>query len=996
MIKVINKNDNVHYYVESILQADELRNQITYHKIIAENEGNYSDTTRPFSTAIINLLKENNINLYSHQALATDYIRSGKNVVIATPTASGKSLIYNLPVIESCLKNPESRALYLFPLKALAQDQIKAFDLLVSHWPSEVRPKSALYDGDTSDHFRKKIRNDLPNVLVTNPDMLHLGILPYHDKWTNFFANLDYVIVDEAHTYRGVFGSHMAQVFRRMNRISARYGAKPVYIFCTATVGNPDELAKNLLGEDSSPIVIDKSGSPQGKRHFIFVNPDLSPSTTAIRLLNDALSKNLRTIVYCRSRKMTELVSIWASQGRWKNKISAYRAGFLPEERRKIEEKMSNGKLLAVVSTSALELGIDIGGLDVCILVGYPGTIMSTLQRGGRVGRSNQESVVVLIAGEDALDQYFIKNPEDFFSRDAELAIVNPNNEVILARHLECAASEMPLKANEPWLLVNNVKNVVKSLCMDGKLLETANGEEYLASRKNPHRSVDIRGTGYSYTIENENESIIATIDGYRAYREAHEGAVYLHCGQSYVIENLDSGSMRIKARKNKVSWFTRARNIKNTEILKEYDRLDLGRCLVCKGKLRISEQVTSYEKRTTTGNKLLTIVPLDLPVQVFETEGIWYVIPDNIRQNLENKFIHFMGSIHALEHALIGLMPLHVMADRNDFGGISTPLHEQTGLASVFIYDGLAGGAGLTSQAFNIAKDLLIDVKKVISMCNCEDGCPSCVHSPKCGSGNRPISKSGAISLLDELLSIGNEGEKLKENLKISINQNSLVNNLLININNDKNDNSQDFNELEIKEEVYLNNLEKGSFAKQEFPNHYIVFDVETRYSATEVGGWHRTNKMGVSVAVLYDSIDKSFYAYGQEKLDKMFERMQNNALIIGFNSRKFDYAVLQPFADFSLRSLPTLDLLERVYESLKYRVSLDNLGQATLGEAKSANGLLALKWWKEGKIEEIRKYCEKDVDLTHRLYCFGLQNGYVLFTNKNGKKVKCNVKFF
>ena len=551
-------------YIAALLASAKMGDQVTHHRLLPGAEPVFAPSRLPWPRAIGNLLEERGVRLYSHQALATDHIRAGHSVVVATPTASGKSLIYNLPVLERHLHDPDARALYLFPLKALAQDQLAAFTALTATWPEAARPTAALYDGDTSDHFRRKIRRDPPTVLVSNPEMLHLGILPHHEQWAAFLAGLTHVVVDEAHTYRGVFGAHMAQVFRRLNRLAGRYGARPTYVLCTATVGNPGELASGLIGAGDSapvvveepdamaetprpadaPVVIDTSGAPQGPRHFVFLNPEQSPATAAIDLLKAALARNLRTIVYCRSRRMTELVSLWAGSrsGPYKERISAYRAGFLPEERRSIEARMASGELLAVVSTSALELGIDIGGLDVCILVGYPGTVMATLQRGGRVGRAQQESAVIVVAGEDALDQYFARNPEDFFSRPPEKAVVNPDNEVILARHLECAAAELPLSADEPWLHSAGARRAVRELRKQSLLLQSADGRQWLAARKRPQRLVDLRGTGQSYSIEDQEGAVIGSVDGFRAWRETHPGAVYLHRGRTYVIEEVDPG----------------------------------------------------------------------------------------------------------------------------------------------------------------------------------------------------------------------------------------------------------------------------------------------------------------------------------------------------------------------------------------------------------------------------------------------------------------------
>ena len=952
-------------YVSALISSERFRGQIAHHRVLPATVATHGSCVRPWPYALEKLLCDRQVSLYSHQATAIDHIRAGQSVVVATPTASGKSLIYNLPVLERYLKDPDAKALYLFPLKALAQDQFAAFQKLCGSWPKDSRPVAALYDGDTSAHFRRKIRMNPPTALVSNPEMLHLAILPHHEQWVSFLAGLTHVIVDEAHTYRGVFGAHMAQVFRRLNRLVALYGAEPTYIFCTATVGNPGELAASLLGarESPQPVVIDRSGAPQGRRHYVFMNPELSPSSAAIDLLKAALARKLRTIVYCRSRRMTELISIWAGGQSFAGKISAYRAGFLPEERREIEARMASGDLLAVVSTSALELGIDIGGLDICILVGYPGTVMATMQRGGRVGRAQQESAVIMIAGEDALDQYFARNPEDFFSRPPEKAVVDPDNEVILARHLECAAAEHRLAVDEKWLSSQAVRRAIRDLADKGLLLQSADGGHWLAARKRPHRHVDLRGTGQSYSIVDEKANIIGNLDGFRVWRETHPGAVYLHRGKSYIIKDVLAETGEVKAQAAAVSWFTRTRGNKQTEILNESSRVSLGRLLVCYGRLRITEQITGYEKRTASGNRLLGIFPLEAPPQIFETEGFWYVIPDAIRLDLEKNFIHFMGSIHALEHALIGLMPLFVMADRNDFGGISTPLHPQTGLPTIFVYDGLPGGAGLSRQAFGQSSELLEAALRCITGCSCEDGCPSCVHSPKCGSGNRPISKDGARILVEALLSDGNEGRQLGSTVPCCRTN-------------------------EVMPEITLGR-------RSEPPQHFLVFDIETRRSAQEVGGWHKADQMGVSIAVAYDSREDAFFSYTQEELAGLFARMKAAELVIGFNSLRFDYAVLSPFAPFNLRELPSLDLLQRISAKLNYRVSLDNLGQATFNTGKSADGLQALQWWKDGKLEDIRHYCQSDVDLTLKLYRYGLEHGYLLFRNKAGQKVRLPVDF-
>ena len=548
----------------------------------------------------------------------------------------------------------------------------------------------------------------------------------------------------------------------------------------------------------------------------------------------------------------------------------------------------------------------------------------------------------------------------------------------------------------------------MRQLERTGELLRSAEGDQWLAARKRPQRLVDLRGAGQSCVIEDTEGRPIGTVDGWRVWRETHPGAVYLHQGKSYVVQELDTERGRVLARPEKVGWFTRVRGRKSTDILEETERRPLGRGMVCRGRLRIMDQVTGYEKRSTSGNRLLTIVPLDAPPHVFETEGLWYVFPDSTHLRLEEAFVHFMGAIHALEHAAIGLLPLLVMADRNDFGGISIPLHPQTGLPGVFIYDGLPGGAGLTRQAFPQAGELLRLSREAIASCPCEDGCPSCVHSPKCGSGNRPISKAGAVALVDDVLAPGGEaeGEALAREWRCSPAPARGPAGAAGEAGTggmrpmerggsgpaDGQTDRPDMVELADAAERATGPDAAADLSEEGVPP-FVVLDVETRRSAAEVGGWHRAGDMGVSVAVLYDSRDGRFHTYRQEELAACFERLRDAPLVVGFNSFRFDYAVLQPFAGFSLKDLPGLDLLQCLQERLHYRVSLDNVAQATLDEGKSADGLQALRWWKEGRVEEIAAYCRKDVDVTRRVYLFGWKNGYLLFRNKAGQRVRVPV---
>ncbi|EPR44053.1 DEAD/DEAH box helicase domain protein [Desulfovibrio sp. X2] len=970
-------------FIEAVMASPRLGPDVVHHRLLPGTPARMADTARPLPQAVSMLLSARGTpRLYAHQAEAVDLARMGRHVVVATPTASGKSLTYTLPVLEEFLARPDSRSLWLFPLKALAQDQLKGFREAAALLPSHSHPTAAVYDGDTPDGARRKLRQDPPQVLLSNPEMVHLSLLPHHSAWAAFWASLNYVVVDEVHTYRGVMGSHMALVFRRLRRMCAYYGSEPTFVFCSATVANPAELAEDLTGLCVTPVLT--SGAPTGGRHFLFVNPEGSPGTAAIRLLRECLDRGLRTIVYAKSRKMTELIAIWAAEksGQYKDRISAYRAGFLPEERREIEARMTSGELLAVISTSALELGIDVGGLDVCILVGYPGTVMQTLQRGGRVGRQQQESAVVLVAGEDNLDQYFMRHPEDFFARPPEAAVCNPYNPVIVARHLDCAAAELTLRRDEPFLAEEPLAREAERLVREGFLLASADGSELHSRRKRPHREVDLRGAGASLSIHQGGEKgeegtgrIIGQIDEHRACREAHEGAVYLHRGLSYVVTKLDLQDKSVTAKPARVGYYTRSRAEKATEILAIHDQATALGCRVFLGRLRVTETITGYEKRRAGDGRLLTLVPLSLPPMVFETEGIWFEIPKAVQQAAEDARVHFMGGIHAVEHAAIGILPLLVMADRNDLGGISTPFHPQVGRAAVFIYDGHPGGVGLTRQAFVQAAELLTTTLATIRDCPCELGCPSCVHSPKCGSGNRPISKDAACFVLEALRT--STPESFQPLSLIEETPSSLSSNC------EPRDNRE-------APGPGPETAPEGGAAAAAPLSAYGVLDVETRRSAAEVGGWHRADKMGVSVAVLYDSRDDAFHSYTEERIPELAARLSELDLVVGFNIRRFDYKVLAGVAPFDFASLPTLDMLDVVKNRLGYRLSLDSLATSTLNAPKSADGLQALEWWKEGRLDLITEYCTHDVAITRDLFRYGHEHGHLLFRNKHGQVVQ------
>ncbi len=990
------KKSGVAEYVSAFRQSRQLGRQIVYVHVDHQRPPRFGSPEGGLSPELSRALKALSIrSLYSHQAEAIGRIRAGENIVVATPTASGKTLIYNIPVIEKFMEQPESRALYLFPLKALAHDQLKSFCQLSAALPGgTARPTAAIYDGDTAQRDRASIRRNPPNCLFTNPEMLHLSMLPYHGSWSKFWKALSYVVIDEVHTYRGIMGSSMGWVFRRLMRICRKYGANPVFILCSATVGNPEELATGLTGLDFTAIT--ESGSPQGRRHLLLVDPEgAGAAQTAVQLLLAALKRRLRTIVYTQSRKLTELVSMWATQraGAMAKKISAYRAGFLPEERRMIEAQLSSGELLSVISTSALELGIDIGMLDLCILVGYPGTLMSLRQRGGRVGRSTRESAVILVSGEDALDKYFMYHPSELIDRPSENAVVNIYNKTVMERHLVCAATEEPLSRKEPLLQDKVIRRRIERLVENGRLYVSADREQLVSLRKYPHREVELRGAGRSFQIITEDGATIGTIDGFRVFREAHPGAVYLHMGRTFLVQGLDTEARKVTVKPAVLDYFTRVRASKETEIIDVVGSKFLFGTSVYWGRLLISEQVTGYDVRHVRGQRLINRVDLVLPAQKFETEGLWITIPEIVKTEAEKRLMHFMGGIHAMEHAAIGVMPLLVLCDRNDLGGISITFHHQTSSAAVFVYDGIPGGVGLAKKAFQEAENLIETTLETIRSCPCKTGCPSCVHSPKCGSGNRPIDKSAAIFVL-EAIRQGRPAKTTTPGINIPA----------------KNDSAgsregsrrqahlrgSSLNEIFGTGNVSMHSDRETDVSKGN-PSifRYGVLDIETQLSAAEVGGWHMAHRMKVSCAVLYDSLLSGFMLLREEQLQALFNVLCHMDLVVGFNIKRFDYKVLSRYTSRDLHALPTLDMLEHVHRQLGYRLSLDSLAAATLGAGKSASGIKALEWWKQGKINKIMKYCRDDVALTRDLFLFGRRKGYLLFKNREKHVVRLPVSW-
>lgn len=982
-------------------------------------------------------------SLYSHQAEAIRRSLSGSDVVIATSTASGKSLVYQAVVLDSLLRRPDAHALFLFPVKALARDQRDSFNALAA----SCGISATVYDGDTPDTERRRIRSNPPRVLITNPDMLHLGLLAYHETWKHFFSHLVHVVLDEVHTYKGIFGSNVSQVILRMLRICSYHGSNPQFTACSATVSNPGPFVSSLIGR---PIeVVDSSGAPCAPRHFLFLNPEQSPYTVAGKLFLKAVESGLKTIVFTQARKITELITTWVLQDapHLKNRVSSYRAGFLPEERRDIESKLFSGRMDGVISTSALEMGIDVGGLDLCILVGYPGTIVNTWQRGGRVGRGTRPSAVVLIAGYDALDQYFLRNPRDFFDRNCEEAVLDPFNVEVARRHILCAASELPIRPDEEWAAREEFRPVMENLVRDGVLYVSREGFLYSAVKR-PHKDVDLRGVGASHAIFLEDgKTLIGKSSGTRALTECHEGAVYLHRAKQYFVTRLDLARRNIMVKPSRLTYYTRALTEKDTEILGAPIRTrTFPGFTVSEARLKVTERVTSYEKRKTSGQELLGTIELNLPPVHFETIGIWLEIPDEVRDTVKTSALQFMGGIHALEHAAISMFPLFALCDRDDIGGISTPQHGQVGGAAVFIYDGHPGGVGLAHRAFEVIEELLQKTRLLVENCPCEDGCPSCIHSPKCGSGNKPLDKQACIYILQFLLNPNETRNAMTDKTsktseirmrmdgtrlhdvplsplgtnranKTGIARNSFGRPVRESVEETGDTTPSGFSVglRRGKASSSLANLPSEAQAvlppeqgHLEAPKRdaqvplavwsnlarVVVFDLETQRLAQDVGGWKNISRMGLSVGVAHTEED-GFLTFTEENVTELIELLKSADLVVGFNQMRFDYEVLSAYTKENLRALPNLDILLKIHQTLGHRLNLDHLAENTLGIRKSGHGLEAVKWFREGRMDLIEKYCRDDVQITRDLYRFGVENGYLLYRPVGSPVTKIAVRW-
>ena len=790
------------------LRADRRRDRcVTHVERVAARSGSPADWPDWVDPVLLGRLRAAGVTApWSHQAAAAAAAHSGRSVVLATGTASGKSLGYLLPVLNTLLTDPGARALYLAPTKALAHDQLRAVRSLTL-----TAIRAASYDGDTPAAEREWVRAHA-NFVLTNPDMLHRGILPGHRRFGPFLRGLRYVVVDECHGYRGVFGAHVAQVLRRLRRVCARYGADPVFVLASATVAEPGVAATRLTGVEVD--VVDEDGSPRGSTDFVLYEPPLlltSPAGQATRglpaqgrqvpaeaavaaataarrdaardaaesgpagengapvrrsataesadLLADLVADGVRTLVFVRSRRAAEVVANSARRAlglvapELGEHVAAYRAGYLAEERRDLEARLRSGDLLGVAATSALELGVDISGLDATVIAGYPGTLASLWQQAGRAGRAGQGALAVLVARDDPLDTYLVHHPEAVFGRPVEATVFDPDNPYVLGPQLECAAAELPVTEADLELFGPSARAVLDDLVRRGRLRRRPNGW-YWTQRFRP--DVDIRGVGGVPVriVEAATGRLLGTVDAATSHSTVHPGAVYLHQGVSFVVDELDLEESVAFVVHAAPDWTTTARDHTDIRIVESSrTRLVDPDLTVFFGTVEVTSQVVGYQRRLITTGEVLGDVPLDLPPRHLRTRSVWYTVSDRLLAEAGIEPADVPGAVHAAEHAAIGLLPLFATCDRWDIGGVSTALHPDTGQTTIFVYDGHPGGAGFAQRGFGRFGPWLTATRDAVVACECPAGCPSCVQSPKCGNGNEPLDKAAAVRLLDAVL---------------------------------------------------------------------------------------------------------------------------------------------------------------------------------------------------------------------------------------------------
>lgn len=962
--------------------------------------------------------------LYRHQSAALDAIANGDNVLLATPTASGKTLAYLLSFLARRRVDPEARAVFVYPLKALARDQLTTIRRFLAPLGLSDSQAAEVYDGDTPDLLRRKIRKNPPAVLVTNPDMLHLGIIPSHETWGPFLARLSLIVIDEAHVYRGIFGAHVHHVLRRLLRLARHHGGSPRVLAGSATIGEPKAFIETLVGEPFT--LIHESGAPAAPRHVLFFAPAaVSPYTVAVQLLAKAVAAGHKSIAFTKARRITELMHQWLrrTHPHLIHRIATYRSGYLPEERREIERRLFSEELGGVISTSALEAGIDVGGLDVAILVGYPGSLATAWQRIGRAGRQDRDSLAILVALPDALDQYVVRHPEHFFSGEFERVVLDPCNDTVADAHLVAAGAERSLDLDDLLDLQGALgPERAARLCAAGKLVEAADAESrWFSLRRRPQQEIYLRSIGSAFELKRTGDGrSLGTLDQGRAWFEGHPGAIYLHAGQSFRSLDLDEEKRTITLEPAEVEYFTQVYARKETEILERAMERPLipGVHLVW-GRVKVTTFIEGYSRRRLFTQEEISRHELQAPPQVLETISTWIEFPRELPAWLVAEEFHPAGALHAVEHASIGLFPLLAICDRWDLGGISYAHHPQLDRPAVFIYDGWPGGVGLARTGYERAEDLFGQTAALLAACPCEDGCPACIHSPKCGSGNQPLDKAGALAVLEFIVGrrkFEGTGAPVEEvEARLARHRQGIHRGVRGTGPLPAGFFAEDVSASAPVAELLESPAGPAAAGRPviladigwewDFPQpgqllapdegRWLFWDVETLRSAEDVGGWDNIRDMGMALAVTLDGRTGEFRTWTEAEALDLIEELIRADRVVGFNQDRFDLTVLSRYVGARVKTVRSLDLLKEIHNRFQRRFSLGHLAEETLGAGKTADGLQSLQWIREGRIDLVERYCREDVRLTAALWAHGRDKGHLVFRSKDGRRGKIPVSW-
>ncbi len=975
---------------------DCVKNELVAELEFAPREPRWGARSERFEPRLERALRQGGqFPLWSHQAEALDHLARGSDLLLTTPTASGKSLIFSVPVLEAALRGEPKRAIWLFPLKALARDQLRKLEELAAQCglDSEQFPVR-VYDGDSSRRERMKLRSQPPRVLITNPEMLHLGLLPYHTNWELFLSELSWLVVDELHVYRGLFGAHLHHLIARLERIVRQRGRQLQIVASSATVAEADRFARSLFRRDF--VWIQDSGAPHPRRRFWLLQPSASPYASASRLLFACLKAGQKTIAFTRARRSTELLGIWLQHRSPETalRVRSYRAGLLPEERRKIERALACGELDGVIATSALELGIDIGELDVCILLGWPGSSIAAWQRSGRVGRAGREALTVLVAFPDALDQYLLAHSHELLGTSTERLAIDPRNPWIAKPHLLAAAFEQPLERDADGAYLEPHVEMLRELVESGQLFLDFEGRRLYVNARRPHRAMSLRGGGSTFEIwERSKRKLVGTIDAVRARSEAHPEAIYLHSGSSYRVEELDLERKRVWVTSVESDHYTQALLQKETEILEVVDEANRGQARFGIGRLRVTEKVVGYQVREWFRSEVVEEVSFELPPVSYETCGIWIVFPGSALDRILHPEDSKLGALHAAEHASIGILPFVTICDRSELGGISFLGHDQLKSAGWIVYEGAEGGVGILDQVFDYLPAWIDRLAGHLEHCPCEAGCPACVFSPKCGNGNRPLDKAGArqIGVALRQWCSKEPWERRKQEVRSHVSLDLVFAAAL---------SRQEPSEPTASRVSPEGRLPLRKSAKatpgRELVHRTVLFDLETLRSAAEVGGWDQTHHMGVALGVALELESGAFHTYREEEVLDLVALLEDADLVVGFNVLRFDYKVLSAYTELPLdRRLATLDLHDELWRKLGLRIGLARLARANLGTAKSGDGLQSLGWVREGRLDLVEAYCRRDVELLRDLYLRGQERGFLWVPNRQGALLRVPVEW-